>query len=193
MKNLVIATLLIAFGCSGGDKSKEPSSDQNLIDSTSEELVFNGPCVFEKRAKQQSPFPFNNSDKIELVAYEPRRDAYSNRDLIDKGVFSVNDIRQRVTLNNTQRDSLFSILYNFKPVPVGLDTMQADCYNPKHSIVFYEKSAAIAFFEICFECGGSKQSLGVDFGQFCPEKMCMLQNFFKSNKVGVGIIDELCQ
>jgi hypothetical protein len=193
MRNLIVLVLLIGVGCSKKDNSKEVSLE-NATDSTSEEeMVFNGPCIFEKSQRPQDTFPFNKSDKIQLVSYHTRRDSYSDRDLINNGKFSVDNIQQEMTLNSDQRDSLFSILYNFKPVPAGLDTLQADCYNPRHAIVFYDKKEAIAFFEICFECGGSKQSLGVDFGQFCPEKQCMLQKFFKANKTDFGLIDEICE
>jgi hypothetical protein len=193
MRKLQLFVFLIVLSCSGREDSKARSSDNSIGSTSEEEMVFNGPCVFEKKQQQNNTFPFNKSDKIKLVSYYTRRDSYSDIDLINKGKFLVDDIQQQVTLNNDQRDSLFSILYNFKSVPVGLDTLQADCYNPRHAIVFYEGEAAIAFFEICFECGGTKQSKMVDFGQFCPEKQCMLQNFFKANKADFGLIEEMCE
>jgi hypothetical protein len=193
MRNLILLIFLIGLGCSKTGKSKDVLADIGIDSTAEEEMVYNGPCVFEKSQKLQDIYPFNKSDKIQLVSYDTRRDSYGERDLIDNGKFSVKDIQQEVTLNSEQCDSLFSILYNFRSVPSGADTLQADCYQPRHSIVFYEKKEAIAFFEVCFACGGSKQSLGVDFGQFCPEKQCMLQKFFKENKADFGLIDEICE
>jgi hypothetical protein len=195
MRNLVTILCLTILSCSTKDKAAtQISADTTEIDlTTQDETVFNGPCVFEKTGEINNTFPFNASDKVELVSYECRRDSYSNDNLIFNEQFSVVNIKQRVSLGKSQQDSVFSILYNYKPLPVGLDTLQADCYNPRHSIVFYEKSKAIAFFEICFECGGTRQSKGVDFGQFCPEKMCMLQTFFKTNGADFGVIDEMCE
>src|SRR5688572_10634143 len=195
MKNIVIILFLTIVSCSTKDKAAtQPPADTTQIELTTEdETVFNGPCVFERKSEVKDTFPFNVSDKVELVSYECRKDSYSNDNLISSNKFAVDNVKQRVSLDKSQRDSIFSILYNYKPLPVGVDTLQADCYNPRHSIVFYEKSKAIAFFEICFECGRTRQSKGVDFGQFCPEKMCMLQTFFKVNGADFGVIDEICE
>lgn len=195
MRNIVTILFLTIISCSTKDKpaTQLVADTTQMKPTTEEETVFNGPCVFEKKGEMKNTFPFNASDKVELVSYECRKDSYSDDNLISGDKFTVDNIKQRVSLGKSQRDSIFSILYNYKPSPVGLDTLQADCYNPRHSIVFYEKSKAIAFFEICFECGGTRQSKGVDFGQFCPEKMCMLQTFFKTNGADFGVIDELCE
>jgi len=34
---------------------------------------------------------------------------------------------------------------------------------------------------------------GVDFGQFCDEKWCTLQKFFKANGADYGILDKICE
>jgi hypothetical protein len=195
MRTLITIIFLSMLGCSSKDKTDaQVSADTIQSESENEEdAVFNGPCVFERVGELANTFPFNRCDRVELVSYECRKDSYSNDNLIRNDKFMVADIAQRVSLGQSQRDSIFSILNNYRPSPVGLDTLEADCYNPRHSIVFYEKTKAIAFFEICFECGGTRQSPGADFGHFCPEKACMLQNFFKSNGADLGIIDELCE
>lgn len=194
MRTLTTILFLTMLSCSPKDKAEtDGSADTIQIESTTDETVFNGPCVFERNEEMKLTFPFSTSDKVELVSYECRKDSYSNDNLISGDKFTVDNIKQRVTLDRSKRDSVYSILYNFRPSPVGQDTLQADCYNPRHSIVFYEKSKAVAFFEICFECGGTRQSPNVDFGQFCPEKMCILQNFFKTNGADFGIIDEMCE
>ena len=186
--------LIVVIGCAEKDKSKEISNMTAEMDAAKKtHVVFNGPCVYRKTDSSDHPFnAFVISDRVELVSYDTRIDS-NNGDLINRWKFNVDNIRQRVTLNRFQRDSLFSLLYNYSPSPAGIDTLQADCYSPRHAIVFYEKEAATAFLELCFECGGRKFSSNADFGQFCPEKMCMLQNFFKANKVDFGIINEMCQ
>jgi hypothetical protein len=190
MRFLAGVFLIVMLACSGKEKPAETS-----VENTSpfvEEVVSSATCVYVNEKSQRQTFPFSKADKIELVSYDLRQDSYGNRDLVSDGTFSVDSIRQRVVLDGNQRDSLFSILYNFKAVPAGIESSQADCYNPRHSIVFYQKNKAMAFLEICFECGGTKQTAGVDFGPFCPEKLCMLQRFFKASKADVGIDDKLC-
>jgi hypothetical protein len=193
MRNLLLTALVMIIGCST-DNSKHTISDQEtLAPTTQEKVIYNGPCKFMNDQIPLDKFPINTMDNIELVSYNTRT-SYSNADLVVNGQFKVDNIKQRVILNDTQADSLLSILYNINPSPVGIDTTgQVDCYNPSHSIVFYNQAKAIAFFEICFECGGTRQSKGVDFGKFCQEKQCILQRFFKANKVDFGIIDEMCE
>lgn len=179
------------FSCSTKDAQKDSASA--ITDSTTIE-VYSGPCKFEKGRIPKDKFPVSSTDKIELVSYSSRPNSYTDTSLIVDGKFKVEYIKQRVTLDKAQTDSLLSILYNVKPFPIGIDTTGlADCYNPRHSILFNKGNKTIAFLEVCFECGGTRQSKGVDFGQFCSEKMCMLQRFFKANKADFGIIDEICE
>lgn len=197
MRNLIFITLIIICGCSTRQAKEEKTFDTLAADTVNEqEIVFGGPCKYTRGQVPKSKFPLDVTDKIVLVSYQSRVVTMEKgNDLIAGGTFKVDNIKQRVTLNKNQADSLLSILYNFNSFPAGVDTsmVQADCYNPRHSIVFYKRNEAIAFLEICFECGGTVQTKGVDFGEFCPEKRCMLQNFFKANKAGFGIIDEMCE
>lgn len=193
MKYLVLGILIIVSSCSTKNVKEAELSDSITTESKAIE-VFNGPCKFESGRIPEDKFPVSEMDKIELVSYSPRLNSYSDLDLIIDDKFKLSYIKQRIALGKPQADSLLSILYNIKPSPIGTDTTGvADCYNPRHSILFYKGSKAIAFFEVCFECGGTRQSKGVDFGLFCPEKLCMLQRFFKANKADFGIIDEMCE
>lgn len=193
MRFLIVTLIFAIAGCSTKNKTKKQVNTLGIDPTSDEGMIFAGSCVFEITQKQENTYPFDKSDKIEIVSYNTRRDIFSSRDLIDNGKFAVDDIQQRMTLGKNQRDSIFSILFNLRPSPTGIDTLQADCYYPRHSIVFYEKTRAIAFFEVCLECGGTRQSSGVYFGQMCPEKLCILQKFFKSNGADFGIIAELCE
>jgi hypothetical protein len=153
-----------------------------------------GECIYKKSGRQiAQTFPFSQSDKIELVSYKDREDRFLNDELIKDGTFIVPNISDRKQLDSQQIDSLFSILYNFKTKNNRNEEFGADCYEPHHSVVFYETGRAIAFYEICFSCGGTRQTPGTDFGQFCEEKLCMLQRFFRQAKIEKEIIDEMCE
>jgi hypothetical protein len=195
--SILILLILIQIACRQKDKPTEtnqfgePNYDSLAIEDN--EYYAGQACVYEKSDRLTSnTFPFNKSDKIELVAYD-RRDSYSNDELIRDGKFIVPDILQRQSLSKHQIDSLLSILHNFSRAVSENDEFEADCYDPHHSIVFYQKGQAIAFYEICFSCGGTRQTKDVDFGLFCSEKLCFLQHFFKYCKVDLGIVDEMCE
>jgi hypothetical protein len=196
MRYIIIVVILI-FSCRKKETAKPDSFDQSEVDAleADERKYFAGQaCVYVKSDRQpKNTFPFDKSDKVELVSYDLRLDSHSNDELIKDGKFTVNSILQRETLGNSERDSLFSILYNYKRKVEENGQFGADCYDPHNSILFYEKGRVIAFYEICFFCGDTRQTKGVDFGQFCDEKNCILQSFFKANKVDKGVIDEMCQ
>lgn len=57
-------------------------------------------------------------------------------------------IAERYTLQPTEFESLFEMLYDGEPA-----NNSAACYNPRHGIIFYDSSEKIiGFLEICFEC-----------------------------------------
>lgn len=150
-------------------------------------------CTFHKTDKTPAnTSPFNRSNKIELVSYQDRHDDYAKDKLIQDGKFVVLNIEQRTILNAMQSDSLFSILFNLKKVRQGNVESIYFCYNPHHSIVFYQDDRAIAYLEVCFECFTAK-GMGVNSGEFCDEKWCRLQGFFKDNKIDYALNDKLCQ
>jgi hypothetical protein len=179
----LILGILILCSCSRTKETSNKAIEQNETREQAELEYDEGEtgCVY--RITERKPvdvFPFNKSDKIEFVSYELRRD--SNDELIRDGKFTVQNIKQRVELMRSQRDSLFSLLYNFKKIRQGDVDLGADCYNGQ----------AIAFLEICFECNGIRMTKDLDFGEFCDEKWCKLQTLFKVNKADYGLIDEMC-
>jgi len=199
MKYIPFAFLFLFIACRQKENTAAPAivqSEQAYADSVMkvDEVYFEGQaCMYQKSDKQISTtYPFDKSDKIELVSYEDRKDNHSNDDLIKDGKFVVPNILERKTLGRIQKDSLFAIFFNHKKMIKNSDEVRADCYDPHHSILFYEKGQLIAFYQICFMCGGTKQTKGIDFGEFCNEKLCMLQKFFKWNEVNEKIIDEMC-
>jgi hypothetical protein len=139
-------------------------------------------CKFEKTKKtKDTTFPFNEADKIVVYSYEPRESAQTHDTLIVNGKFMVKGIQEKIVLNAAQIDSLFSILYNHKITYYDRDGYahgQCGYYNPHHAIVFFNKGKAIAYLEICFECGDYAHSRQVDFGEFCSEKYGQFECYF---------------
>lgn len=199
MRHLIIVFIIVNFGCRTKEAPNENvvEPDAVLVDEDEYDEGETG-CAYAKTYKKpENIYPFDRSDKIELVSYDTRRDSYSNDELIQDGKFTLSKsaltkIEQRIRLDKTQSDSLFSILYNYKKIRHGNFESVADCYNPRHSIVFYQNGRAIAFLEICFTCNGTRQTKDVDFGEFCDEKWCVLQKFFEANKADYALFDEMC-
>jgi len=191
MRYIIIVIIILNFGC----RTKE-ATNQNIDgpDTVLADDEGETGCIYNKTEKKpESTIPFDKSDKVELVSYSARRDGYSNDELIQDGKFTVKEIKQRIKLNKMQIDSLFSILYNSKKIRQGNNESVADCYNPRHSVVFYQNGRGTAFLEVCFECCGKRTTKGLDFGEFCDEKWCTLQRFFEVNKADYGLHIEMCE
>ena len=191
MRYLVFMAFALAICCQTKKRGIEQAAlpTDSLSDNQIDEFDYD--CVYHKTNKKLSnTYPFSESDKIELVSYEEKKRYKSvrNDELIKDGRFVVPDIHQRTFLAQKQIDSLFSIIYNLESPTDSIS--HADCYNPRHSIVFYSKERAIAFLEICFSCHGTRQSKNMDLGEFCSEKYCILERFFITNKIKFGIEKE---
>ncbi len=194
MRYIIIVLILLNFSCQTKETVNQTISTPDIV-SVEEDEYDEGEtgCTYiQTGQKPANTHPFDKSDKVELVSYGTRRDSYRNDELIRSGKFTVPEIQQRVRLNKTQRDSLFSILFKLKKIRKGNVESIADCYNPRHSIVFYQGGQAIAFLEVCFECNGTRQTKELYLGEFCDEKWCILQQFFKVNGADFGLINEIC-
>jgi len=195
LKYIVFVVFCFVFGCQTNETTNQNRNQPDTIFNYAYAEDDGGTrCAFKRTEKKpESTFPFNKSDKIELVSYGAKLNLHSDNELIRDGKFMVKEIKQRVTLNKAQTDSLFSILYNFEKIKKGSEEPLADCYNPRHCIVFYQDGRAISFLEICFDCRKRRMPENLDFGESCDEKWCLLQNFFKVNKADFGLIEEICQ
>ena len=189
-KNYIILLLFstIILNCNNNSRNNKQQSESNIIEDFGETI-----CVYRKTEKKISnTFPFNSSNKIEIVFYYDRKDKIRNAELIKENKFIVDNIKERVILNENQKIELFHILYDYKIKRIGNITATAD-YNPNHSIVFYSDNKAIAFLEIGLECGAVRHSKNADFGEFCDDKYCMLQTFFKKCGLKLGFWDIVCK
>lgn len=103
--------------------------------------------------KMSKTFPFSDNGKIELLSYKNRR-LYTRNIYEDSIYFSfINDnekIVERITLNKMLSSELYKLYFTERCA----ETESAACYDPRHSIIFYNnKSKIIGSIEICFDCG----------------------------------------
>ena len=59
----------------------------------------------------------------------------------------------------------------------------ADCYNPRHLILFYKQNKIVDFYEFCAECGGSRQSKNIIFPELCTGKGDRIIEIFKEMRL----------
>lgn len=98
-------------------------------------------------------YPYNQAEKVEIIAFYSKQNDYKNL-LKDGKVNLLNDeIDGRKFLDRSQIYKLAQIFNN--PL-ADLCHFSANCYNPKHLIIFYDKKEKpFSFIELCLECLGS--------------------------------------
>jgi hypothetical protein len=137
-------------------------------------------CVYlEQPLELDSIYPLSISDSIVLHTFWPNEDADYPSSEIDEDVFLLSVIEQSLTLNLTQTENVFDILFNYKTTKFGTDFFETMCYNPHHVFVFYDNGKAIDYLELCVGCEKYKTHIKFDL-DFCPEKWCMLYHYFNS-------------
>src|SRR4051794_32923689 len=128
MNKLFFLAFLFLLNCSPSNseesKSDNLSLNQSSVDSTKLDLGdtvrnygYDSACTFFKSGKEiKSTFPFSESDRVDLVAFDLKKRYMSvhNDELIVNEKFVIPDIEQSVRLEKNQVDSLFSILYDIK-------------------------------------------------------------------------------
>ncbi|RXR28896.1 hypothetical protein EQG68_13770 [Flavobacterium piscinae] len=135
-------------------------------------IVMNS-CNFH--GKSEIDLIFEQTKKIEILAYLDRNqwEVEDNPDYFDLKYIENNNIKikekylkNRIILNSLQIDNLKKGLYeNCKSFSIF---EIAKCYNPRHSIIFYnEKNEIFGYIEICFECNRTKSSTNLNFISEC--------------------------
>lgn len=110
-------------------------------------------------------FPFAQSSKIMLVAFDKRVDStgykktkYSHVDYkwgmpMQNDTICFSKLAQTLTLNLSQVDTLTDIMYNTCHRWTVTDESPATCYLPHNAILFFDQyDKVFAYIEICFGC-----------------------------------------
>ncbi|WP_396176663.1 hypothetical protein [Flavobacterium sp.] len=98
--------------------------------------------------------------KVRLLSYNHSRNSYSDKNeiLIKDNFITISGVSfvDDVDLNTEFKNKIFNVLDS--KLEYGTS---ADCYNPRHILLFYKKDKLVDFYEFCAECGGSYQSSGL--------------------------------
>jgi hypothetical protein len=137
----------------------------------------------EKVEEVQSTEFLKEFDKIRLVSYNTKRDIYSSdyELKIENDTIKIPNVNyiDNVILKKKESDKIFEILLS----PPERGTL-ADCYNPRHILLFYKKNKMVEFFEFCAECGGSQiSSKKIKINSIVSEQGKELIKVFKEMKL----------
>lgn len=124
----------------------------------------------------------NNYDKIILKSYKIKKEPlFFNFELkIENNQLYIPKMEYMDSLELNKNDSkrIIDILFlNVK------DGHMADCYNPRHILLFYKKDKLVSYYEFCAECGGCRKSENLDIRPICYEQGKELIDIFKEMKL----------
>ncbi|WP_298115131.1 hypothetical protein [Flavobacterium sp.] len=121
-------------------------------------------------------------DKIRLISYNKHRDVFRPKyELkIEKDTIQIPNIK---VIDNIVLDKYFSQKIAEVLLSTEKECIVADCYNPRHLILFYKQNKIVDFYEFCAECGGSRQSKNINFPELCTEKGDRIIEVFKDLKL----------
>lgn len=158
-------------------------------------ILFVGVVVNSCKKNEANMHPlFENVAKVEILSY-PTRTLWAPEDNknLREATFVTDSVRikpryilERITLDDTQKEKLFSLLE--KDYCSGISSTSA-CYEPRQLIVFYDnKNVPVGHYEICFECGNTNESDNLKkLPQFCIEKSEPMIDLFK--EFGMKYVD----
>lgn len=125
----------------------------------------------------------NKYDEIKLISYNSHR-KYALRDnptieiKNDKVIIKGVKIVDNVILNNKYSKKIFNVLFSTKK-----ECSVADCYNPRHILLFIKAKKIVGYYEFCAECGRGKMSKNINIQSICREHGDDLIKIFKEMKL----------
>ncbi|MCK6607609.1 MAG: hypothetical protein L6Q46_04800 [Flavobacterium sp.] len=126
---------------------------------------------------------FNKYDKVRLLSYDSHRKVYSKEDYLwiknDTLIIPKVKIIDNVILSKEYKKQIINVLCSYD----NKNCSMADCYNPRHILLFYRNNKVVDYYEFCASCGGSTQSRGMKIPSICTEQGQELIKIFKKMKL----------
>lgn len=196
MNNLffVIILIFLCMNSFGQKKSKFPEHEGPPTAKDDSIMTENYKCTYRNTysPKERLAFyPFNRAKRVILISYDDSS-RFENTTPITGKKIDYSKVKERVTLNDLQLDSLTSILYNVGVKSTDYWLQIADpgrsCYNPRNSVMFLnDQEEIIDYIEICFECHREElSSERIKSWKSCETKYELLQDYFLSTGMKIG-------
>ena len=126
---------------------------------------------------------FDRYTKIRLVSYTTYRREASKEDVIKLNSDSILipniKIVDNVVLNEENKNKILNVLCSKDYENCSL----ADCYQPRHILLFYKMNKIVDFYEFCCSCGDGRFSSGIKVSTICVEQGTELIKIFKEMKL----------
>ncbi len=158
MKQLLFTFIGFVILFSSCQNQTQKNQDKNQVEITEENLDDMDTMEYIETARLENLVDknyFKKFDKIELAYYPHSVRSYGSMmtcsKLIKNGVFEVDSLQKKITLTKSQFQEFENLV--FTPLEEADSmAMSADCFFPRHSLIFYEKEKATHIIEICFQC-----------------------------------------
>lgn len=138
-------------------------------------LIIYSSCISQEKKAIDSIF--DQTSKIEIYAYLDynKWDKNDKKGIVNSGEISISDsyLRNKIFLTKKQTiDLKNSLLKTNEKIQE-----RADCYDPRHTIVFYNhQNKILGFINLCFSCNNSESSENL---VFLSDKMLFQDDLFK--------------
>lgn len=185
---ILILSLLFAFACGNkqniSEGSKNLSEEKEIPIEEDEELL--DEVAMEKKVFSETA-PFKDAEYAYIYAHPVQFLIGEDSNTNPKRFGEFTDIieTEKVKLDKQQLAKVFENIYGY---PCDTEITEADCFDPRHTIIFHDKNREeFSKIQICFECGNMRADDGYPY--FCtPRHKRALENYFK--EVGVQYIGE---
>lgn len=193
LKQVVFIPLLLLISSVQAQRRFSP-------DNFNRQVKYNDSCQRNTNyplAKRMKKFPFNKAASIQLISFDGLVSVTDSGTIKitsqDPALLGVPEVplyvKERVTLNAVQIDSLTDILYNYGYIRRSASARTSDCYAPRNAIIFIAADGKVfAFIEMCFMCLNTRLSdERISLGELCENKLQLIRQFFGDAGVTFGI------
>lgn len=158
--------------------------------------------ITKKDFSKSMSFKYDDISEVIMYSFPDKEfikqiDGYLRKDInFNTDVQLSNDfIKERIVLSEIQKRELFNLISKDS---CNSKQLIADCYNPRHQIVFKdEKDNVIGAIEICFSCGEIKSSKSIGEAKYyCLEDMRLffwkvgIRYFINDDHYGIQTAEE---
>lgn len=184
---------LIVSADSNGQPTPISGKPRLLTKKEIESDRINQNCFYKKiytSSQRRQFYPFNKAAEIRLISFNDPDSAIIGGQLaIENGQVDATTLREIITINSAQIDSLTDLLFNIQYGGKFYSTWETMCYNPRNAILFIDSAGNIFdYIELCFECEDHRlSSRDIKAGDFCNQKYEYLKNFFAANGIRLGV------